>query len=375
MTPRRFCFVLSSLWLSGGVRLVIEYANGLARRGHAITLVTPRGTVDPALRQMLAANVQLRESTLPLPTGRNPVALARLAWSLARTIPASDILVATHTPTIVPTLLAARRGRQVHTAWLYMDYEEMFRERPVERFLLRHGPRWFGQIWAISRPLQQTVAPRTRAPVVMTGGGPLNAHLFADQTCSPSTADEQRILYVGDPRPRKGLHEYVEAVELLAARLPRIKPVIVSKEPCPIDLSIPHDFHLLPSDAQLAELYRSSDLFISTSWGEGLGYPPLEAMTCGTPTVITNSQGVLDYARDGQNCLVVPPRDAAAVAVAAERILSDAQLAARLVCAGLATAEQYSWDAVIDRVEATVERLLLEQPPGESRPVSRLTGD
>ena len=39
------------LTLSGGVMLLIEYANGLASRGHAVTLVAPGGSIDPAWRE------------------------------------------------------------------------------------------------------------------------------------------------------------------------------------------------------------------------------------------------------------------------------------------------------------------------------------
>lgn len=351
MNSLRFCFVLSSLHLSGGVRLVIEYANGLAARGHAITLVTPGGTVDPALREMLAAGVELSEIRTPLPAKPTPLSLLRLVLALARAIPRSDVLVATHTPTVVPTLLAARTNSGARTAWLYMDYPEMFRGRPVESLLLRHAPRWFDQVWTISHPLQRAVSERTHKPVVTTGAGLTNAHLLFNAKRAPEPGESPRILYVGDPRPRKGLREFLQAMERVAKALPTITPVIVSKTETPIELSIPHELHLFPSNEKLAELYASSDLFVSTSWGEGLGYPPLEAMACGTPTVITNSDGVLDYARDGENCLLVPPRDPGAVTEASLRLLGDSALAASIVAAGRATAARYTWDAVIDRIE------------------------
>ena len=43
----RISFILSSLWLSGGVRVIVEYANRLTIRNHKATLIAPRGTLDP----------------------------------------------------------------------------------------------------------------------------------------------------------------------------------------------------------------------------------------------------------------------------------------------------------------------------------------
>jgi len=366
--PRlRFCFVLSSLRLSGGVRLVIEYANRLCGRGHTVHLITPGGTVDPALRQSLDPHITLRESRVPMPARPHPLALMRLVAALAREIPRVDLLIATHTPTVASTLLAARLGRKGRRAWLYMDYDEMFRTRPVERFLLHNAPHWFEQIWTISRPLQQQLAQQTRTPVWMTGGGLLNADLLFERPRPPRGDDAFRVLYVGDDRPRKGLREFLRAMERVAENLPHVTPIIVSKHECTVETTLPYEFHLFPSHAELADLYSRSDLFVSSSWGEGLGYPPLEAMACGTPVVLTDSAGVLDYARDGENCLLAPPRDVNALARAAVRVLTDADLAAHLAQNGVATAKQYRWETVIDRVEAAASHLFAGTEPPSVR--------
>lgn len=52
------------------------------------------------------------------------------------------------------------------------------------------------------------------------------------------------------------------------------------------------------SRAQCADLLRSSAVFASFSWYEGLGLPPLEAMACGSIVVGLHGFGGLDYATD-----------------------------------------------------------------------------
>ena len=165
---------------------------------------------------------------------------------------------------------------------------------------------------------------------------------------------ERRVLYLGDDRPRKGLREFIQAAELIFPKIPDLKLVIAAKSPCSITTHVPHEFYLRPSNEQLSELYRSSDLFVSASWGEGLGYPPLEAMACATPVVLTDSEGVRDYAQHEQNCLVTPPRDAAALAAAMTRLLHDPVLAQSLVKNGLLTARRYNWETMTDGVESVL---------------------
>ena len=350
----RISFILSSLGLSGGVLLVVEYANHLVARGHAVAIVVPGATVDPVVSGRLDSRVRLVESGASLPSRRTMLALLKLSASLAWSAPVSDVFVATHTPTVVPAWLARvfkGRGRLV---WLYMDYQEMFAGRPVELFLLRRAPRWFECILTISGPLQRRVSQQTRAPVVVIGAGLRRSGLFFEPARPAQPDMSRRVFCLTDDRPRKGLREFIAAAELVSAQMPEVRFVIAAKRPCIIETAIPIEFHLRPSDEELAALYRHSSLFVFPSWGEGLGYPPLEAMACGTPVILSNSQGVLDYARDGENCLLVPPRDPQALAEAMRRLLTDGDLSQKLGQKGRLTAQRYTWEAAVDRFETAL---------------------
>jgi glycosyltransferase involved in cell wall biosynthesis len=277
-----------------------------------------------------------------------------LAWSLARAVPPSDVVVATHTPTTVPGYISThllRRGRPV---WLFMDYPAMFAGRRVELWLLRHALRW--QRWALT--LSQSGAHilheygPTHVPVQLVGLGLSHLHLLRPRPLVQRPAQTvPRILYVGDMRPRKGLQDFLTAAARVHAQRPNIQLRIVSKQPCTFDTPVPVEFFLQPDQAELARLYATSDLFVSASWWEGLGLPPLEAMACATPVVMTDSGGGMEYARHEENCLVVAPRDPPALAQAMLRVLDDRDLALRLSAAGPPTAAQFDWEKVMDRME------------------------
>lgn len=351
-------FVFSSLMLSGGVMLAAECATRLTERGHQVAMVTPAGTIAPEIEKLLHGNVRVVEAASGLPDDRSLGSFARLTMALAAAIPPSDVVIATHTPTTVPAYLYTLRHRSTPLSWLYMDYPLMFEDRRSERLVFNRAPKHVDQILTISQPLTDYVEDLTRAPVYTIGAGLSREELFFGCPRVNVGDERRRILYVGDDRPRKGLSQFLSAADITYRIHPDIRLIIVSKQPCHIETQVPYEFYLTPSHEKLSEIYRSSDLFVSSSWGEGLGYPPLEAMACGTPVVLTDSSGVRDYALPGQNCLMAAPGDTDSLAEAIMQFLADEPLAAKLVSNGRATAENYRWHTVIDRLEAALGELV-----------------
>ena len=74
-------------------------------------------------------------------------------------------------------------------------------------------------------------------------------------------------------------------------------------------------------------------------------------MACGVPLVVSRSGGMRETVDDGETGLVVPKGDAAALAVAAVRVLSDPALRSALVANGLARAKQFGNAAYVDWLE------------------------
>jgi glycosyltransferase involved in cell wall biosynthesis len=85
---------------------------------------------------------------------------------------------------------------------------------------------------------------------------------------------------------------------------------------------------------------------------EGCPLSPLEAMACGTPVVAAASEGIMEYAVDGVNCLLVPPRSPDVLAEAIRRVINDKNLQQRLVEGGLETVKRFGWPKMADQFEA-----------------------
>ena len=73
---------------------------------------------------------------------------------------------------------------------------------------------------------------------------------------------------------------------------------------------------------------------------------------CGCPVVCTDAGGNREFCRHGETALVCPAQTAGGLASHMRRVLNDTPLAGRLSAAGIAEAQRYQWDHVIDRLEA-----------------------
>jgi glycosyltransferase involved in cell wall biosynthesis len=355
----RISFILSSLRLSGGVRVIVEYANRLTRRGHQVTLVVPGGTLDPDMLNELVIGVNVRESQVARETRADIMQMIWLTWSLAEAVPPSDVIISTHTPVTVAGLLAARLWKRGRLAWLYQDYQEMFVGRPYEDWLMRHALRWHECALVVSDYSRQELSTYSPGTITIVGEGLSHAEVFHPVPIEVRHASGQRraILFLGDMRPRKGLFDFLQASNLVYRCLKDIKLLIVSKEDCQIESEIPFEYVHRPPRVELAQLYATCALFVSASWRESFGLPPLEAMACSAPVVLTDSGGVREYARHGENCLMVPARNPVALAEAMTRVLTDTALAEHLRCNGPPTAARFTWDSAVDRFEKALDNL------------------
>jgi len=97
------------------------------------------------------------------------------------------------------------------------------------------------------------------------------------------------------------------------------------------------------SDAELVGLLGAARCFLYPSLLEGFGFPPLEAMACGTPVVASDRASLPEVVGDA--ALLVDPEDVDALAGAVRRALADDALAADLRERGLRRASLYSWAA------------------------------
>ena len=88
------------------------------------------------------------------------------------------------------------------------------------------------------------------------------------------------------------------------------------------------------SRADVVTLFRAVDAALLTSAWENLPHTLLEALAVGTPVIATAVGGIPEVLSDGENGLLVPPRDVDAISAAVERLTRDGALRGALAKAG-----------------------------------------
>ena len=118
----------------------------------------------------------------------------------------------------------------------------------------------------------------------------------------------------------------------------------------------------LPDD-QLRATYQAARLFVFPSRYEGFGFPPLESMASGVPTLVANNSSLIEIAAKEALFDVDRPSD---IARAIERGLTDEDFRTRLKRAGQQSVDTHTWSRVAKRLEHAVDSLVAV-PHGSDR--------
>jgi len=154
-----------------------------------------------------------------------------------------------------------------------------------------------------------------------------------------------RLLFVGRLAEQKGLPILLDAlakVEGATLDIAGDGPERKLLEQRVDELNISDRVKILgyQSQTQVRALLKEADLFVMSSFAEGLPVVLIEAMAAGVPVVATWVAGIPEIVRDEHNGLLVPPGDAKALAQAIRRLLNDPDLRNQFASAGRERIEQ-----------------------------------
>lgn len=121
------------------------------------------------------------------------------------------------------------------------------------------------------------------------------------------------------------------------------------------------------SDDELWRLYVGARCHIHPAHYEGFGLPPLEAMACGTPTIVSNVSSLPEVVGDA--ALLINPKEEEEIAVALHQLLTDDRLHEELSEKGLQRARHFNWTRAAKETLAVYRQVVENRISTDTLPV------
>jgi glycosyltransferase involved in cell wall biosynthesis len=359
--PLRITFLLpmSAAKPAGGFKVVYEYANFLAARGHRVNVVHPNLLrIDEPLSSFdlkTRLRIELRYLWMKLTKRYRPdhwftvSPAVGLAWTktlAAENVPDADVVVATAWETAEwAVTYPANKGRGFYIiqhleTWSGPEERVMKTwQAPLEKIVIA------GWLERIAAEMDQ----RTR--LIPNG---MDFTRFR-MTVPSEDRDPHQLLMLYHIVEWKGSADGLAAFRIARETIPELHLTLFGIDPAPPDLPPGVEYHHQPAQEKLNGFYNRAAIFISPSWTEGWGLPPAEALMCGGAIAVTRGGADEAFAIHGETALVSPIKDPAALAANIVRLVRDKELRLRLARNGHDLIQQFTWE----RSGAALEELML----------------
>lgn len=352
---------------TGGLeRVAVEWARGLRRRGHDVTVFAQTvAERDPDLTFVRVGGATspnwLRAATFPRAAAAalraNPV---DVACSFGAAVDAPTVM-----GTAGPHRAWFRQGLTEAPAWSAAGLRR--RLNPHHRVVMAMERRIVGggryQILAATSKRSADDYRRLYGAddaIVLENGVNMDEFRFDDAVRARTrgawdAGDRPVVLTLANEIARKGIDTLIAAFPRVKAAVPGALLVVggpaggadATRLARAAGLE-PGDVRMIGPVAEPSQAYAAADLFAFPTVYDPWGLVAVESLACGTPVVCGASAGVAEHVRDGETGIVLDAvRDPAALADAIVRGLSVP--ASREQCR--ASVEHLSWERILDRVQ------------------------
>jgi UDP-glucose:(heptosyl)LPS alpha-1,3-glucosyltransferase len=119
---------------------------------------------------------------------------------------------------------------------------------------------------------------------------------------------------------------------------------------------------VLPSIPQVESYYAAADMYVGPSLEDSFAIPPLEAMACGLPVIVSRQAGVSELLTHNVDGFILDdPTDSRQLAEFIRAVYESAELRERVSLSATATARRYTWQRNAEEMKRILDECLLEK--------------
>ncbi|MEG4403405.1 glycosyltransferase family 4 protein [Microcoleus sp. MON2_D5] len=353
----KITFVLPTLSLTGGIRVISIFAELLRKRGHSVFVISLPHP-QPSMRQQVKSLLRGRGWISPPENepsffdnlGVEHKIIDRYRPVEDKDVPDADVVVATWWETAEwVAKLSPSKGAKAY----FIQHHEIFDYLPQGRV---------EATWML--PMHKITISEWLVELARTKYGDRQVSL------APPTVDTKQ--FYACPRNKqsvptvglmystvywKGTDIALKAFSLAAEKIPNLRLVAFGTEAPSSELPLPAnaEYVIQPAQDKIKDYYSKCDAWLLASRSEGFGLPIIEAMACRTP-VISTPAGAAPEILSGGTGILVRPEDPQEMAKAIEFIcqLRNSKWQA-MSEAAYAKVNNYTWEDATDHFEAALK--------------------
>jgi L-malate glycosyltransferase len=185
---------------------------------------------------------------------------------------------------------------------------------------------------------------------------------------SEKKSNLRSILYTGRFEVFKGLYDLIESSRIVCKKYPYTKFILIGsgtifdnlkKQVSKFKLEDNFIFTGFLNKSQIIEYYQNATIFILPSYREGFPTSLMEAMSCGIPSIATNVEGNFELIQNGENGLLVPPKNPEKLAESIISLLDNEKIRSKIGRnARDHIVKNYDWETITDGFEKLYNQLI-----------------
>ena len=394
----KITFILPSIGVAGGVRVVFEYANRLIDRGHDVYIVYPiippifisRSKIKLLGSKIIGSLKNLKKGdkvrwfNVKAKLIRVPTLNPNFVDIVGKWIPNSDAIIATSWETVYfVNALPEEKGEKFYFIQHYEiwdiwnniecwkkveDLEKDPIKQPITMSYITPKDPYLKKLKelvdatysmplkkiTISSWLKELLEKRFKQKVyglIMNG---INFDIFHCDNNKNWNAKKRIILVPYRGIPWKGDLDGLKALKEIYRKYDDKIEVWFHGLRKPNNLPSWAKFFKISNDDELRQLYCKAHIFVGPSWVEGFYLPPMEAMSCKCAVVTTKVGAVPEYTIPNKTAIVIPPRNPKKLAEGICYLLDNWDETKKIAKKGYNHIKQFTWEVATTKFENIV---------------------
>jgi len=356
----KITFVVPSLNISGGLRVVAIYADLLSKKGHKVTVVSPK-EVLPSYKQKLKHRLKWKgyqfkshfDSSYFDSADYQLLITNNAHRVLSNDVPDADIVIATWWETVEwINTFPYKKGKKVYFVQGLETLNTVLPTARVEKTYQSSIPKITIAKWLVKELQEKSTGKVALVP------NSVDTMLFYSEKRVMQSVPTIGFLF--SETGSKGVTIALKVIARLKKELPQLRVLCFGAHSAKL-IQLPEyvEFTVNPKQGEIRGVYAQCDVWLCCSTLEGFGLTVLEAMACRTPVVSTKCGGPEDIVTDGVNGYLCGVNNVDNLSLAVLKLLGLEPATWRdFSNAAYAVADDYSWDDAVELFEQALLKSL-----------------